>query len=289
MHVLVVVCLYTMMAASLDLLTGHAGLLSLAHAGFFGLGAYTSALLSVHAGVAFLTGLVCSVAVVVFASLAVSLPSLRLHEDLFAISTFGFQLIVFSLFQNWVEVTRGPLGIAGIQPPSLFGWVADSPMKFLLLAAGMAAIAYAVVLRLAGSPFGRVLRAIREDEVFAQALGKNTVAFKVKAFAVSAALAAAAGSLYAHFAGYIDPTSFTVMESVLVISMVIVGGAGSRWGPLIGAAVLVTLPEALRFVGLPTAVAANLRQLLYGALLVAMMLARPAGLVGHNTGNGGTP
>jgi branched-chain amino acid transport system permease protein len=242
-----------------------------------------------HAGVTFLTGLACGVAVAVVASLAVSLPSLRLHEDLLAISTFGFQLILFNLFQNWVEVTRGPLGIAGIRPPSLFGWVADSPLKFLLLAASLAAIAYTVVLRLAGSPFGRVLRAIREDEVFAQTLGKNTVAFKVKAFAVSAALAAAAGSLYAHFAGYIDPSSFTVMESVLVISMVIVGGAGSRWGPLIGAAVLVTLPEALRFVGLPAATAANLRQLLYGALLVAMMLARPAGLAGHNADRGGAP
>jgi branched-chain amino acid transport system permease protein len=126
-----------------------------------------------------------------------------------------------------------------------------------------------------------VLHAIREDEVFTRALGKNTLRYKVTAFAVSAALAASAGSLYAHYIIYIDPTSFTVMESILVISMVIIGGAGSPWGPLVGAVVLVTLPEALRFVGLPSSVAANLRQIFYGALLVIMMMFRPRGLVGR--------
>ncbi len=153
-------------------------------------------------------------------------------------------------------------------------------IDFLILAAAFACFAYFVVYRLTSSPFGRVLHAIREDEVFAKAHGKNTLYFKVTAFAVSAALAASAGSLYASYITYIDPTSFTVMESILIISMVIIGGAGSLWGPLIGAFVLVTLPEALRFVGLPDAVAANLRQIIYGSLLVIMMMFRPRGLVG---------
>ena len=135
-------------------------------------------------------------------------------------------------------------------------------------------------MRLASSPFGRVLRSIREDEPFAASLGKNTLRFKVTAFAVSAALAASAGGLYAHYNTYIDPSSFTVMESILVVSMVIVGGAGSLWGPVIGAVVLVSLPEALRFVGLPVSVAANVRQILYGGLLVIMIMFRPRGLVG---------
>jgi branched-chain amino acid transport system permease protein len=117
--------------------------------------------------------------------------------------------------------------------------------------------------------------------VFARAHGKNTLYFKVTAFAVSAALAATAGCIYAHYITYIDPTSFTVMESILIISMVIIGGAGSLWGPLVGAIVLVTLPEALRFVGLPNTVAANLRQMIYGSLLIIMMMFRPRGLVGR--------
>lgn len=117
--------------------------------------------------------------------------------------------------------------------------------------------------------------------MFAKAHGKNTLYFKVAAFAVSAALAATAGSLYAHYITYIDPTNFTVMESILIISMVIIGGAGSLWGPLLGAVVLGVLPEALRFVGLPSGVAANLRQIIYGRLLVVMMMFRPRGLVGR--------
>jgi branched-chain amino acid transport system permease protein len=177
-------------------------------------------------------------------------------------------------------VTRGPLGIFGIPQPTIFGWKVDSHLGFLILAAGFTAFTYLVVYLLASSPFGRVLLAIREDEVFAKAHGKNTLYFKVMVFAISAALAAAAGSFYAHYITFIDPTSFTVMESILIISMVIIGGAGSLWGPLVGAFVLVTLPEVLRFVGLPSASAANLRQIIYGTLLIIMMMFRPRGLMG---------
>jgi branched-chain amino acid transport system permease protein len=269
-----------MLVVALDLLVGHTGLLSLAPAAFFGLGAYTSALLAVQVGAPFLVGVLAGMVVAVLISFVVSLPSLRLHDDYFVIATFGFQMILFNVFNNWMEVTHGPLGIPGIPQPIIFGWHVTSHLDFLILAAGFTVFAYFVVYRLTSSPFGRVLHAIREDEVFAKALGKNTLWFKVTAFAVSAALAAIAGSMYAHYIAYIDPTSFTVMESILIISMVIIGGAGSTWGPLIGAVVLVALPEALRFVGLPSAVAANLRQIIYGSLLVVMMMFRPRGLVG---------
>ncbi|OHE77156.1 MAG: branched-chain amino acid ABC transporter permease [Verrucomicrobia bacterium GWF2_62_7] len=253
----------------------------MAHAAFYGLGAYTSALMAAHWSGGFLVGVLAGMLIAAAVSFIVSLPSLRLHDDYFVIATFGFQMILFSIFNNWMDLTRGPLGIPGIPQPVIFGCKVDSHWEFLLLSALFACFAYFAVYLLTSSPFGRVLHAIREDEVFAQALGKNTLRFKVTAFAVSAALAAMAGSLYAHYITYIDPTSFTVMESILVISMVIIGGAGSLWGPLVGAVVLVTLPEALRFVGLPSSVAANLRQIIYGALLVVMMMVRPKGLVGR--------
>jgi len=281
LHVLILAAIYTAIAASLDLLAGRTGLLSIAHAAFYGIGAYTSALLAVRLGVPFIVGVLAGMVVATLISFLVSLPSLRLHDDYFVIATFGFQMILFSIFNNWMDLTRGPLGIPGIPQPVIFGWHVDSHSEFLLLAACFAIFAYLVIWRITSSPFGRVLHAIREDEVFAKALGKNTLYFKVTAFAVSAALAASAGSLYAHYITYIDPTSFTVMESILVISMVIIGGAGSLWGPLVGAVVLVTLPEALRFVGLPSSVAANLRQIIYGSLLVIMMMFRPRGLVGN--------
>ena len=280
LHVFIIFSIYTMLVIALDLLVGHTGLLSLAPAAFYGLGAYTSALLAVNFGAPFFVGVLAGIGVAVLVSFIVSLPSLRLHDDYFVIATFGFQMILFNVFNNWIQVTRGPLGIPGIPQPVIFGWHVTSHLDFLILAAAFACFAYFVVYRLTSSPFGRVLHAIREDEAFAKALGKNTLRFKVTAFAVSAALAASAGSLYAHYITYIDPTSFTVMESILIISMVIIGGAGSLWGPLIGAFALVMLPEALRFVGLPDAIAANVRQIIYGSLLVIMMMFRPRGLVG---------
>lgn len=281
LHILILVAIYSVLAVSLDMLTGRTGLLSVAHAAFYGLGAYTSALLAVHFGLPFVMGTLVGMIVAVLISFGVSLPSLRLYGDYFAIATFGFQMILFSVFNNWMELTHGSMGVPGIPQPAIFGWKVDTHAEFLALASGVAAFAYLVAWRIAGSPFGRVLHAIREDEMFARAQGKNTLYFKVTAFAVSAALAAMAGSLYAHYTTYIDPTSFTVMESILIISMVIIGGAGSFWGALIGAVVLVTLLEALRFMGLPSGAAANLRQIIYGSLLVIMMMFRPRGLMGR--------
>ena len=281
LHIVILVAIYTVLSVSLDLLAGQTGLLSISHAAFYGLGAYSSALLVTRLGFPFLAGVLAGIVVAILVSFVVSLPSLRLHDDYFVIATFAFQMILFSVFNNWMAVTSGPLGIPGIPQPIIFGWRINSHIQFLALSSAFACFTFLVVYRLTSSPFGRVLHSIREDEIFAQSLGKNTLRFKVTAFAVSAGLAALAGSIYAHYITYIDPTTFTVMESILVISMVIIGGAGSPWGPLIGAVVLVTLPEALRFIGMPSSVAANLRQIFYGALLVIMMMFRPRGLVGR--------
>jgi branched-chain amino acid transport system permease protein len=280
LHIAILICIFSILAVSLDLVAGHGGFLSISQAAFYGLGAYTSALLAVQVGIPFCMSILAGMIVAFLASFVVSLPSLRLHGDYFVIATFGFQMILFSVFNNWMRITHGPLGIPGIPQPVIFGWHATSHLDFLILAVAFSCFGYFVVYRLTSSPFGRVLHAIRQDEVLAKALGKNTLYFKVTAFAVSAALAASAGSLYAHYITYIDPTSFTVMESILIFSMVIIGGAGSTWGPLVGAVVLVTLPEVLRFVGLPSAAAANLRQIIYGSLLVIMMMFRPRGLMG---------
>lgn len=281
LHVVVMIGIYAILAMSLDLLVGHTGLLSVAHAAFYGLGAYTSGLLSTHFHTPFVSGLLAAMCVAIVFSFFVSLPGLRLRDDYFVVATFGFQMILFSVLNNWIQLTRGPQGLTGIPRPALLGLAVDSRASFLALVLVAAVVSYVIVQRTATSPFGRVLRAIREDEVFAQALGKNTLRFKVTVAAVAAALAAVAGSLYAHYASYIDPSGFTVMESILIAAMVIVGGAGSKWGPVVGAVTLVALPELLRLVGLPGSVAASLRQVLYGAALVAMMIARPRGLAGQ--------
>ena len=175
LHVLILAAVYITLAVSLDLLAGRMGLLSIAQAAFYGLGAYTSALLAVQFGAPFLVGVLAGVAVAVLISFVVSLPSLRLHDDYFVIATFGFQMILFSIFNNWMSLTRGPLGIPGIPQPVIFGWHVTSHLDFLILAAAFACFAYFVVYRLTSSPFGRVLHAIREDEVFAKAHGKSTL------------------------------------------------------------------------------------------------------------------
>lgn len=290
LHILVLVCIFTVLAISIDLLVGHTGLLSVAQAAFYGLGAYTSALLSVHFKISFLLTMLVGMTVAGICSLIVSLPSLRLHDDYFVIATFAFQMIVFHVFNNWSDLTGGPNGIPGIPRPAVFGWTINSSRGFMLLAILIAALAYVVVWRLTVGPYGRVLHAIREDEIFVQAAGKNPVRFKVTVFAVSAALAALAGSLYAYFITYIDSTSFTVNESIFIISIVIIGGAGNLWGPLIGSVLLVSVPEALRFVELPDRIPAtlrqllipaNLRQILYGSLLLILLMLRPKGIIGR--------
>lgn len=280
-HILVFVGIYAILAVSLDLLAGSTGILSLSHAAFYGLGAYSSALISIRLGASFPVGVLAGMVVAGLSSLLVSVPSARLQDDYFVLATLGFQLIIVSILNNWTELTRGPLGIPGIPPLSFLGYTLHSRFEILPPTFVLAVLAYAMVNRLANSPFGRVLRAVREDEVLAQSLGKNPLRFKAIAFAVSGGLAAMAGGLYAHYMSFVDPSAFSVMESLLVISMVIIGGAGSTWGPLSGALILVILPEVLRLVGLPTSLAANLRQVLYGGLLTAMMLVRPRGLFGR--------
>jgi branched-chain amino acid transport system permease protein len=281
LHILTIAAIYSTVAVSLDLLVGQTGLLSLSHAAFFGIGAYISALTALRLGYPFVASLTAAIVGAVLLSFAVSLPSLRLYGDYFVIITFGFQMIVFNVLNNWVSLTGGPLGVPGIPQPSFFGWTLRARLGLAVLAVLVAFFGYVAIDRVSNSPFGRVLRAIREDEPLARALGKDTFRFKASAFALSAALAAMGGVLYAHYLTFIDPTSFTVMESILVIAMVIIGGAGSPWGPVVGAALLVVLPEALRFAGLPGAVAAHLRQIFYGTLIVLMMLLRPSGLVGR--------
>jgi branched-chain amino acid transport system permease protein len=281
LHLLIVAALYGALASALDLVVGHTGLVTLAQAAFSGLGAYASALLTLHAGWPFAAGLLAGMVLAALLSLLISLPSLRLRDDFFVLATFGFQMILFGVLDNWTSLTRGPLGIADIPRPSIAGWTLVSRGELAVLALGLLGGTLLVVSRLAESPFGRVLRAVRESEPFAWSLGKDTLQAKIGACAVSAALAAAAGSLYAGYVTFIDPTSFDFQESIMVLSMVILGGAASRWGPVAGAVVLVLLPEALRTLGLSSTAAAHLRQIAYGVLLVWAMRVRPQGLLGR--------
>ncbi len=281
LHILILIGIYIILSVSLNLLAGYTGILSIAHAAFYGVGAYVAALMALNCHTPFLLNLLLAIFASTVLGALVGIPSLRIKDDYFIIATFAFQVITFSILNNWVSFTSGPMGLPGIPQPVIFGLKISSHIGFLILTGLLCTFTFWFSGRIVHSPFGRVLRAIREDEVFAQAMGKDVAAFKVKVFMIGAGLAAISGVLYATYISYIDPTSFTVMESIFIISIVIIGGAGNLWGSVLGAAVLIALPELLRFIGLPNSVAANIRQMLYGGLLVAFMLWRPRGFIGE--------
>jgi branched-chain amino acid transport system permease protein len=279
-NTLSLISIYIILALSLNLVVGYTGLLSLCHAAFYGVGAYASTLLMLRLGMGYLPALALSAIGSMVLSLAISIPSLRLKGDYFVLASICFQVIVYSVIYNWMPVTKGPYGIGGIPRPTPFGLSIDTHAAYFVFVAAVTVIAVLLLNIVAGSPFGRVLRAIREDEIAVEALGKNVPLFKMAAFALAAAFAALSGTLFAGLVGYIDPTSFALAESMFILSIVIIGGSGNLAGPLSGAVLLIVLPEVLRFLRVPDALAANLRQVIYGLAIIVVMRFRPQGLFG---------
>lgn len=279
-HLAVLFSIFAILAVSLQLLVGYTGLLSVAHAAFYGIGAYVVALMLAHTGMGFFVALLLGMLASACAALLIGLVLSKFRDDYYALGSLGFTVIVFSIFLNWQEVTRGPLGIPGIDRPELFGFTFSENAAFLVLALVLFGLVYALGQFITQSSFGRVLQAIREDEEALSVFGYRTSWFKLAIFVMSAGMAAVAGGLFASYITFIDPSSFNVLESIFMLSLVILGGLGSLRGAVLGALVLVLLPEAFRFVGFSPDVAAQMRQVIYGLLLVLLMLYRPQGLVG---------
>lgn len=272
LHLFILICFYTLLSQSLNLSAGFTGLISLAHAGFYGIGAYVTAILSVKFGVSFWLSIPFAMLISGTIAFIVSLIALRTIEDYFIICTLGIQVILFSIMNNWMGLTRGPLGIPGIPSISLFGFNLDSKISFLALSLLFVSLIWFMLRNISKSGFGKTLTAISEDEIYSQSIGKNVYLSKTVSFTLSAMFAAIPGTLYAHYISYIDPSSFTVNESIFILSIVIIGGLGNLTGSFLAAAFLVLLPEALRFVGMPDSIAANMRQIIYGLILVIVMM-----------------
>jgi len=281
LHLLIFFQIYVIVAMSLNLLIGYGGLLQIAHAAYFGIGAYAAALLWTKLGIGFVPGLMGAAAMAAVLSLLVSLPSWRFRGDYFVMISLAVQVVLYSLMYNWMDVTNGPYGITAIPRPAFSGSTSAIQWEIFAIYAIIVLLLACVLAAAKHSPFGRSLQAMRDDELAARSLGIPVRRLKVEAFLLASALVGVAGGLYAAYVGYIDPTSFTLDESILMLSMVIVGGTGNVRGPLIGAAVLIAIPEILRFLSLPDAVAANVRLLAYGLLLILMMHWRPQGLAGR--------
>lgn len=278
-HLLIMIAIYGILSVSLNLIMGLTGLFSISHAAFYGIGAYTSALLALNGlpwFFAMLGGVVLSGAVAFF----IGIPTLRLVGDYLAVVTLGLGEIARAVFKNWIPVTRGPMGLPGIPPASLFGFEFESAGEYVVLAWVFLGITFLISQRLMHSPTGRVLKAIREDETATQSLGKNTYKFKMWSFVIGSGMAGLAGSLFAHYINFIDPSSFVMWLTFFIFLIIVLGGLGNNIGALLATVVFVTVREGLRFIGLPEWLnPAALQQLVFGLLLIVVTIFRPRGLI----------
>lgn len=267
-ELLIQVALYAALAMSLWLLAARAGLVSVCHAAFFGIGAYASAIIRDSVGV----GLAAGVAVAACLALIVARFANALPVEYFVLVSFAIQTVISGVYLNWLGLTRGGMGIPGVPPI-----VAMSRSVVASLTGASCVLVIGLVAFIARTPYGRLLAAIRDDERFAASLAKNIPRQKTVVTVLAATIAAAIGSLYAHWVGYVSPETFDVNRSILLLSMVIVGGAERVFGAALGAALLVLIPEVARLVvGGP--IAANLQGIFYGIVLVAAVVTRPRGI-----------
>ncbi len=278
MHTLIMSAIYALLAMGLNIISGFAGQLSLGHAAFFGVGAYTSALLTLKVGMNFFLALSCSAGLAWAMGVMLGFPALKLRGPYLVICTIGFVQIMHEVFLNWISLTRGPMGIVGIDyPPSLTigSWNIDFsiPLNYYFLVLVFVIFTFLIILSLLNSKLGRALKAIREDEIAAECSGINLTYYKLIAFSIGAVFAGIAGSLYVHYIGYVSPDSFVLLESINILVMLVLGGMGTMLGPVIGAAGVTFLLEYLRFF-------AEFKLIFYGLTLMVVMVVAPGGFLG---------
>jgi branched-chain amino acid transport system permease protein len=260
-----------MITLGLSLLMGYAGQISLGHAAFFGLGAYSSGILTVQYSLPPLAGFVFGILLSAAVAYLVGKPTLRLKGHYMAVATLGFGEIVFILFNELSFLTGGPSGLSGIPALAVGTWPIEG-LEYLYLVWGLVLLLLLFSLNLINSRVGRALRAVHGSELAAGAMGVDASRYKVQVFVLSAVYASMGGSLYAHFISFISPSSFSLMFSILLLMMVVVGGTETIWGAILGAAILTLLPEYLR--GLE-----DFEVLAYGAILMAVLLFMPKGIL----------
>ena len=278
-HVLILIGIYCILAVSLNFAIGYGGLLNLGHIAFFGIGAYSSTLLTIG-GIPFLFALILSCIIASLCGWFLSLMTNKLKDDYLALATFGFGLVVYSLMQNLIGLTKGPLGISGIPKAEILGLTINNSC-YLILTIAMLIIAYLVMTGLVNSKFGRLMGGIRDNELLMKILSRNTQRIKGKILSLSAFFAGMAGSLYAHYIGFIDPSTFGIKEIMLLLTIVLLGGLASLKGTIITTFLLVSIPEILRFVPIPDNILGPAQTAIYALVLLLILRYRPRGILGR--------
>jgi branched-chain amino acid transport system permease protein len=266
-------------AMALNVLVGETGIFSAAQGVFYGVGAYTGALVSIHLTRSLVFGLVCGIVAGAVAALVFAVPAVRVRGDYFIVASFGFSVIVTTVFAQWKPVTGGSAGLIGIPTPTVGPATIGDTGGFLLCALAVLAIATAVlhyVVRRA--PLGRMMRAVRDDELAAAALGKSPAMVRLVAVVLAGALSGFAGVVYASYVAFVDPTGFDINQSIVFLTMVILGGAGTFWGPLAGALVVTFGTASLGLLHIPGGLVGPLQQICLGVVLILLMVFWPGGL-----------
>jgi branched-chain amino acid transport system permease protein len=274
---LIVGLIFAILSMSSDLLIGYTGLMVMNQAAMMAVGAYAAALLSLRLGWPPLLCMLAGALIAGVSGVLVALPAFRLSHDYFLIATLASQIAIVALINNWISLTRGPLGLYGLQRPAMFSTLP----RYFLLTLLVASAALLLCWWLSKSYFGVTLQALRDDQVSLEGLGTSIIQVKIEAMFIACTLMGLAGGLYAFYLTSLDPFSFAFSLSVLVLSMVVIGGAGNVLGTAAAGVLLVGIPEGLRYVGLSTVEFAQLRQMAYGALMVAFIMYRPRGLWGR--------
>ena len=280
-NIAVLFCINAILALTLNFIMGYAGIFSLAHAIFLGVGAYATAYIAMHASDSLLLCMAATAAISAVLSMALALPALRVRGEYFVAASLGLQVIGVTIFSEWKSITGGLGGMIGIPRPKLWGYTFNDDTAFLILALVVLGIVIGITALLVRGSFGRSLMAIRDSESAAQTYGKHVNAVKTLSVAVAAGLAGIAGSLYAFYISFINVESFVLETSILLMAMVIIGGTGTLFGPIVGAALLMSLPAALTYLPfLPPTELGAIQQIIYGLAMVLLMMFRPGGLVG---------
>ena len=270
LHVVIMAGIFGVLALSLNLLLGYAGQLSLGHAAFFGIGAYTSALLTLKREWSFWPALTAAIALAAAAGWIIGRLALKLRGAYFVLVTISFAGVISLVSVNWIELTNGPLGLPGVPAPELGPWSLRTKTAYYYLVLAAVALSYTVSRRLVRSRIGRAFVALRENEALAESIGVDVTHYLVLAAVVSAAMAGLGGSLYAHYTRFVSPEVFLFTYTVTMVIMVVAGGKGTLAGPLVGAVLFTALPEALREV-----TSWQWQMLLYGVLLIAVLFFMP--------------
>lgn len=281
LNIAILVGINAILAVTLNFILGYAGIFSMAHAVFFGVGAYASSVAAMKLGLGLVPAMLIGMVLAAVISLVLALPALRVRGEYFVAASLGLQMLAATIFAEWKSVTGGIGGLIGIPQASVLGFTLTEPWHYLVLTLTCLTLVVAIVRGLVRSSFGRSLKSIRDDEVAAAAYGKNVAVIKTISVVVSSALAAVAGTLYAFYLNFINVESFVMDVSVQVMAMVIIGGTATLVGPLIGTVLILLLPAALSYLPyLPPSEIGSIQQIIYGLAMVLLMIFRPTGIWG---------